>query len=143
MKDLRIKYQDNTEYVEYNSINDFLQQIEKNEPGAPDMDAKISYWELFENKLNSGRDTTVRELVKHLNVILKQEVSMSYKQEKTVVEDMRVDEATNRKTIILTEGDGKVEPPFTISFLSEGKWNVHIEKGVIRVERIEHPYLNL
>ena len=67
MPDLRICYRDengNACEAEFDTVMDFLDG-----PFLFDKDAEITYWELFGNPLNSGRDTTFGWLYAHCDEI--------------------------------------------------------------------------
>ena len=58
-----------------------------------------------------------------------------YKTQKIVIEDMTVSDNCPGERQTFTGGKSKLELPFTISFLSTGNYNVHIDEGQVVVTK--------
>lgn len=71
MKDLKFDYihNNNRMHVEYDTITDFINQMESNDKTAPDPDDTVIFWILFDNPFNSGGFTTIKDLLAHLKFI--------------------------------------------------------------------------
>ena len=62
---------------------------------------------------------------------------MSYETEKRVREDMKVTKSCPGGRHIFTGGASVLKFPFTISFMCEGDYTIHIDKGQVIVNKVE------
>lgn len=73
MKDLRIKYKnENGEIInrEYDTIMDFIEEMESDNIDIPMLDYEIISYIFFENRLNSGYSGTIESLLGHCKEIV-------------------------------------------------------------------------
>ena len=73
MKDFKLQYRnENGEIIdrEYDTIMDFIEEMESDNIDIPMLDYKAISYTLFENPLNSGGDTTIEELLTHCKSII-------------------------------------------------------------------------
>jgi len=74
MKDLRIEYRDiHNKFVkmEYNTIMDFLDEMQEKERRETIKNASYIHYTLFENQKNSGFANNINELYSHCEKIVK------------------------------------------------------------------------
>lgn len=73
MKDLRIKYKNENGKIinsEYDTIMDFIDEMESDNIDIPMLDYEIISYILFENRLNSGYGGTIESLLAHCKEIV-------------------------------------------------------------------------
>lgn len=74
MKDFKMQYRnENGEIInrEYDTIMDFIEEMESNNIDVPMLDYEVISYTLFENPLNSGGDTTIGEILTHCKSIIR------------------------------------------------------------------------
>jgi hypothetical protein len=74
MKDLKISYKNENDIVvkkEYDTIMDFIDEMESNSIDVPMLDYTNVTYTLFENKLNSGKFNTIADLLEHCKRIIR------------------------------------------------------------------------
>lgn len=73
MKDLRIKYKNENGKIinrEYDTIMDFIDEMESDNIDIPMLDYEIISYILFENRLNNGYGGTIESLLAHCKEIV-------------------------------------------------------------------------
>ena len=73
MKDLRIKYKNENGKIinrEYDTIMDFIDEMESDNIDIPMLDYEIISYILFENRLNSGYGGIIESLLAHCKEIV-------------------------------------------------------------------------
>ena len=63
-----------------------------------------------------------------------------YKPEQRVIEDMIVSKNSSGEKRIFTGGESVLKLPFTISFMDEGDYVIHISKGHVTVNKQEEDH---
>ena len=74
MKDLKISYKNENDVVvkrEYDTIMDFIDEMESDSIDVPMLDYTNVTYTLFENELNSGKFNTIADLLEHCKRIIK------------------------------------------------------------------------
>ena len=74
MKDLKISYKNENDVVgkrEYDTIMDFIDEMESDSIDVPMLDYTNVTYTLFENALNSGQFNTIAELLEHCKRIIR------------------------------------------------------------------------
>ena len=74
MKDLKISYKNENDVVvkrEYDTIMDFIDEMESNSIDVPMLDYTNVTYTLFENELNSGKFNTIANLLEHCKRIIR------------------------------------------------------------------------
>lgn len=74
MKDLKITYENENKEVisrEYDTIMDFIDEMESDDVDIPMLDYTNVTYTMFENKLNSGNFDTISQLLVHCKEIVK------------------------------------------------------------------------
>ena len=73
MKDFKVQYRNENGKIiskEYETIMDFIDIMESENPDIPMLDYEVISYTLFENPLNSGSNTTIGELLTHCKSII-------------------------------------------------------------------------
>ena len=74
MKDLKIRYKNENGEVnerEYDTVMDFIDEMESDADGRPNLDYEVIRYMFFENPLNAGNETTIAWLLEHCRKIIK------------------------------------------------------------------------
>lgn len=67
---------------------------------------------------------------------------MARKQQTVVTEDMIVSESCPGGRHIFTGGKSVLKLPFTISFMCEGDFTVHVDHGQVIVRKVDTPVIS-